>query len=40
MSHVKHERRRYVMDILQGEIKKINPPMFDKENKKGEYVES
>jgi hypothetical protein len=33
-------RRRSKGDILQGELKKINPPTFNCENRKGEEVEA
>jgi hypothetical protein len=36
VSHVGHQRRRYESDILQGELRKINPPTFDGENRKGD----
>jgi len=38
MSLVRHQRRRHRLDSLQGELKKIKPPSFDGENKKGEDV--
>jgi hypothetical protein len=40
ISHVKHQRRRHGPDSLQGELRKIKPPSFDGENKKGEDVEA
>jgi hypothetical protein len=36
MSPIKHQRRRHGSYILQGEMKKMKPPSFDGENKKGE----
>jgi hypothetical protein len=35
-----HQRRRYVQNQLQGELRKIKPPTFDGENKMGEDVEA
>jgi hypothetical protein len=40
MYFFKHQRRRHQSNILQGEIRKINPPSFDGENRKGEYEEA
>jgi hypothetical protein len=40
VSPIKHQRRRYDQNSLQGELKKIKSPIFDRENKMGEYVES
>jgi hypothetical protein len=31
MSHVRHQRRRYELDSLQGELGNIKPPSFDGE---------
>jgi hypothetical protein len=40
ISTIKHQRRRHGSYSLQGGMKKINPPSFYGENKKGEDVES
>jgi hypothetical protein len=40
MSPIRNQRRRYGSDSLQGELRKINPSLFDGENKKGEYEKS
>jgi hypothetical protein len=40
ISPVRHQRRRHGSDILQGELRKIKPPSFDGENKKGEDAEA
>jgi hypothetical protein len=36
MSPVRHNRRQHGFDNLQGDLRKIKPPSFDGENKKGE----
>jgi hypothetical protein len=40
ISLVRHQRRRHGSDSLQGELRKIKPPYFDGENKKGEDEEA
>jgi hypothetical protein len=40
VSHVQRQRRRPEADILQGELRKIKPPNFNGEHKKGEDVEA
>jgi hypothetical protein len=50
VSHVRHQRirykldnlqgERYELDNLQGELRKINPPTFDGETRKGDDVET
>jgi len=40
ISHVRHQRRRHGSDSLQRELRKIEPPSFDGEKKKGEYAEA
>jgi hypothetical protein len=35
-----HQRRRHELNSLQGEHKKIKPPNFNEENKKGEEVDT
>jgi hypothetical protein len=37
---VRKQRKRHEADILQGEIRKINPPTFNGEHKKGEESEA
>jgi hypothetical protein len=39
VSHVIRKIRICEVDILQGELKKIKPPNFNGEHKKGEEVE-
>jgi hypothetical protein len=36
VSHVRYQRRRYESENLQGELRKIKPPTFDGEIKKGD----
>jgi len=40
MSSIRHQRRRHGSDILQWELRKIKPPSFDGEKKKGEDAEA
>jgi hypothetical protein len=40
VSHVRRQRRRPEGDMLQGELRKIKPPTFNDENRKGEKGES
>jgi hypothetical protein len=40
VSHVRRQRRRHEADILQGELRKIKPPTFNGEHKKGEEFEA
>jgi hypothetical protein len=40
VSHVKRQRRMHEGHILQGELKKIKPPTFNGEHRKGEEVEA
>jgi hypothetical protein len=40
VSHVRHQRRRYELDNLQGELRKLKPPTFDGENRRGDDVET
>lgn len=40
VSPVRHQRRRHEREELQGELRKIKPPTFDGENKKGDDVKS
>ena len=40
MSHVRHQRRKYESDNLQGELRKLKLPTFDGENRKGDDVET
>jgi hypothetical protein len=40
MSPIIHQRRRVELDILQGEIRKLNTSPFDGEHKNGEDVQS
>jgi hypothetical protein len=40
VSHVRHQRKRYELDSLQGEIRKLKTPTFDGENKRGNDVET
>jgi hypothetical protein len=39
MSPTRHQRRRHGSNILKGELRKIKPPSFDGEKKKGEDAE-
>jgi hypothetical protein len=40
VSLVKNQRRRYELDNLQGELRKLKPPTFDDENKRGDNAET
>jgi hypothetical protein len=40
VSHVKNKRRRPKANILRGELRKIKPPTFNGELRKGEEVEA
>jgi hypothetical protein len=40
LSPVRNQRRRNELDILQGEHKRLKPPSFDGEHRKGEDVEA
>jgi hypothetical protein len=40
VSPVRHQRRRHELDILQGELRRLKPPTFDGEHRKGEDVEA
>jgi hypothetical protein len=40
VSHVRREMRRPEADILQGELRKIKPPNFNGEHRKGEEVKA
>ena len=40
VSPVRHQRIKYEKEELHGELKKIKPPTFDGEKKRGEDVES
>jgi hypothetical protein len=40
VSHVRRQKRRIEADILQGELRKINPTNFNGEHRKGEEVEA
>jgi hypothetical protein len=40
VSPIKNQRRRHELDNLQGELRKLKPPFFDGENKKGEEAKS
>jgi hypothetical protein len=40
VSPVRRKRRRADADILKGELRKIKPPTFNGEHKKGEEVEA
>jgi hypothetical protein len=40
VSLIRHQRRRHEQDSVQGELRKINPPTFDDENKRGEDAEA
>ena len=40
MSPTRHHKRRHVKGDLQGELRKIKPPTFDGDNKKGEDAEA
>jgi hypothetical protein len=40
VSHARRQRRRPEGNILQGEIKKIKPPNFNGEHRKGEEAEA
>ena len=39
-SLVRYKKRRFTRDELLGDLRRINPPNFDEEVKKGEYVEA
>jgi hypothetical protein len=39
VSPIRHQRRIYELDSLQGELRKLKPPIFDGENKRGDDVE-
>jgi len=39
VSLVRHQRRRYGSNILQGELKKLKPPPFDGKHKNNEDIE-
>jgi hypothetical protein len=40
VSLIRHQRRRYELDNLQGEIRKLKPPSFDGERERENDVES
>jgi hypothetical protein len=40
VSPIRRQRRRYEVDDLQGEIRKIKPPTFDGDHKKDEDAEA
>jgi hypothetical protein len=40
VSPIKHQRRRYEQDSLQGALRNIKPPIFDGENKMGENAKA
>jgi hypothetical protein len=40
VSPIRKQRRRPESDILQGELRKLKPPNFDGEHRKGEEVEA
>jgi len=40
VSPIRHQIRRYELDNLQGEIRKLKPPNFDSEHKRGDDVET
>jgi len=40
VSSLRHQRRRYEQNQLQGELRKIMLPTFDGENKMGDDVEA
>jgi hypothetical protein len=40
VSLVRHQRRRRELENLQGGIRKLKPPLFDGDHRKGEDVEA
>jgi len=40
VSSVINKRRRLELDILQGDLRKLKPPSFDGEHRKGEDFEA
>jgi hypothetical protein len=40
VSLVRHQRRIYEFDILEGELRNLKPPTFDDENKRGDGIET
>ena len=40
MSPRRHDERKHVEELFQGELRKTKPPTFDGEKKKGDDVES
>jgi hypothetical protein len=40
MSHARDQRRISELNSLQGNIRKLKPPNFDGEHRKGEYLEA
>jgi hypothetical protein len=39
VSPIRHQRRRHELEILQGELRKLNPPSFDGEREREDDVE-
>jgi hypothetical protein len=40
VSHVRNQIRRYELDSLQGELRKLKPPSFDGEREREDDVEA
>jgi len=40
VSLVRHQRRRYELDSLQGELRKLKPPSFDGEKEREDCAEA